>query len=519
MSHDFARKAGSPNGGPARGDPGTARRPVAARDQQVASGQPDGAGFTPRLADDPRLRYLGIFSEDLRREAEMEALGTAFASKLAFSVSPVVSTEAKVRSRQVPTFAEVWPQWTNGDLAKRFPDHVKAKTTSGDDLHLLVVVSRGLGDVPMADGVMTLDVVDQTMSRLEEHRQGHENDQAKLEGRKPRLLKPLDTSTRRQYAQVVRRVLQLGVYPLKLLTHNPCPRGWLPKKKKAKARGFMFPDEDRKLLACSKVPLIERFYYGLLNREGMRPDTEGLQLTDGQCDVAHEMMRLDTNKTDARREWPMAMGTPLAIRAWQHLRATPDANAHTRIFNVRDEKARIVFSDSKGRPRSRWALSKPAKQLRDALRLAGADRPSHHEKSANRIPLRAHDARATFVTLALAHGWSEDAIMRRTGHTTSGQLRNYRRDAENLREVWRRGGWAELQTSGELIGEGPTQLLPLWMAIPELREVVESGALGAAEPAPPKDPLRGTTVRKKKNKGTGGEIGRRSGFRFRRREA
>ncbi len=76
-----------------------------------------------------------------------------------------------------------------------------------------------------------------TMSRLEEHRQGHENDQAKLEGRKPRLLKPLDTSTRRQYARVVRRVLQLGVYPLKLLTHNPCPRGWLRRRRRPRRAG------------------------------------------------------------------------------------------------------------------------------------------------------------------------------------------------------------------------------------------------------------------------------------------
>ncbi len=118
------------------------------------------------------------------------------------------------------------------------------------------------------------------------------------------------------------------------------------------------------------------------------------------------------------------------------------------------------------------------------------------------------------MTLALAHGWSEDAIMRRTGHTTSGQLRNYRRDAENLREVWRRGGWAELQTSGALIGEGPTQLLPLWQAIPELREVVESGVLGDAEPTGAKVPLRATTSRKNSNKSTGGEIGRRSGLRL-----
>lgn len=52
----------------------------------------------------------------------------------------------------------------------------------------------------------------------------------------------------------------------------------------------------------------------------------------------------------------------------------------------------------------------------------------------NRIPIRAHDLRATFVTLSLALGRTEDWVMRRTGHSSSIMLARYRPDAETVRE-------------------------------------------------------------------------------------
>ena len=58
-----------------------------------------------------------------------------------------------------------------------------------------------------------------------------------------------------------------------------------------------------------------------------------------------------------------------------------------------------------------------------------------YERSEHRIPLRAHDLRATFVTLALANGKTEAWVMKRTGHTTSMMLKRYRRDAESIAEL------------------------------------------------------------------------------------
>ena len=45
----------------------------------------------------------------------------------------------------------------------------------------------------------------------------------------------------------------------------------------------------------------------------------------------------------------------------------------------------------------------------------------------NRIMLRAHDFRASFVTVSLAQGRSEAWVMDRTGHMSSQMLQKYRR--------------------------------------------------------------------------------------------
>lgn len=57
------------------------------------------------------------------------------------------------------------------------------------------------------------------------------------------------------------------------------------------------------------------------------------------------------------------------------------------------------------------------------------------QRTVDRIPLRVHDLRATFVTLALANGKTEAWVMARTGHKTSIMLARYRRDATSIAEL------------------------------------------------------------------------------------
>ena len=47
------------------------------------------------------------------------------------------------------------------------------------------------------------------------------------------------------------------------------PRGWLPLPGQRKALAYLYPDEDRRLLACAAVPLVYRLLYGFLAREGL----------------------------------------------------------------------------------------------------------------------------------------------------------------------------------------------------------------------------------------------------------
>ena len=93
-----------------------------------------------------------------------------------------------------------------------------------------------------------------------------------------------------------------------------------------------------------------------------------------------------------------------------------------------------------------------AESLRDALETAGVDRPQLFEKTDTRMPLRAHDLRASFVTVNLALGKSEAWITDRTGHRSSQMIYRYKRQARTH---------AELNLGG---------FLPLSEALPELRQ-------------------------------------------------
>jgi len=64
-----------------------------------------------------------------------------------------------------------------------------------------------------------------------------------------------------------------------------------------------------------------------------------------------------------------------------------------------------------------------------------------------------HDLGATFVTLALADGKTEDWVRIRTGHCSSETIAKYRRDADAVREL--KLGW----------------LQPFYLVIPELAHV------------------------------------------------
>jgi hypothetical protein len=101
------------------------------------------------------------------------------------------------------------------------------------------------------------------------------------------------------------------------------------------------------------------------------------------------------------------------------------------------------------------------------------------ERDETRQPIRLHDTRATFITIALANGRSEAWVQDRTGHRSSVMINRYRRAA---------------RTAAEL---GLGELAPLDRAIPELASALPS----PVAPGP-------TAAREARTRATGGGSGK-----------
>lgn len=207
-----------------------------------------------------------------------------------------------------PTFKQIAERWTSGELARQYPDQIRAKRTADDDeSRLRMYIYPVLGDLPI-DRV-TLDACEEVMRRLPE---------------------TLATATRRNIGQLVTRMMSMAVYPLRLLDRSPVPAGFLPSAPKRKALASLYPSEDARLMACTAVPFQYRLLWGFLTREGMRLG-EALALAWSDLDLERGAVRLDKNKTQDPRAWALQPGTAAALRAYRQ-RERRSASASERVF-------------------------------------------------------------------------------------------------------------------------------------------------------------------------------------------
>jgi integrase len=287
------------------------------------------------------------------------------------------------------------------------------------------------GDLPL--GTVTLDHCEHVMRKLPETTKRR--------------------ATRRQYAQVIRRVLELAVHPCRLIPQHPLPRTFMPKVGKPPAFSFLYPDEEAALMACAAVPLEYRTVWGFLSREGCRVG-EALGARLGvEIDLERGTFSLDVNKTHDARTWPLDPAVRAALAAYVKLKGI--------------EKGALMFTDEHGRAHE---SDKLAERLRAHLWAAGVRRPELHESGENRNKLRAHDLRGTFVTLSLANGKTETWVADRTGHKSSIMINRYRRAARSVAEL-------------EL---GP--LAPLNVAVPEIIASNPESA-GGGQPGGQREPV------------------------------
>jgi integrase len=318
------------------------------------------------------------------------------------------------RNANVPTIRELGTRWTSGELARLYPDHVRRKRSAEGDAHRFErYVYPVIGDVTIDR--FTLDHAEDVMRGVPPER---------------------SAATRRHVAQLLHRLCRMAVFPLRHLRANPLPPGFLPKVGAGKAKGWIYPDEDAALLACPEVPLAWRIFYGFLHREGMRR-SEAARLTWGDFDLERGSVVLDKNKTDEPRAWALSPGVAAALRAWREVRAREGAAV---------DRDALVFVDEQGRA---IGEGKAAKRYREHLVAAGIEREVLFERSEVRQPIRLHDTRATFITVALANGKSEAWVQDRTGHRSSVMINRYRRAARTAAEL----GLGELRALDSAVPE------------------------------------------------------------------
>ncbi len=347
--------------------------------------------------------------------AMLGAIGRAVDGLLAGQLVPAEKVDAK-------SFAAVARMWTSGELTRLYPDQVPEKRTAGLDVCRLEVLGRIVGRVPVAS--FTVDDAERAMRSL------------------PLDLRP---ATRRQYAQLIRRVLELSAYPLRLIPSNPLPRLFLPKVRNDLELQVLYPDEEAKLLACVAVPLAYRMTYGFLARMGFRKsevigdtETDAEPLRWRAFDLERGVVRVARSKTEKPRPVPLDAGVCRALVTWKKSKR-PSKDAPVFAVDLRN-----------------------AETFREHLREAGVlDRPELFTRARDSLPIRVHDLRATFVTVSLATGRPDSWIRDRTAHRTVSMLDRYRRAARTLEEL----------------NAGP--LVALDLAIPELA-AANTAALAAA---------------------------------------
>jgi site-specific recombinase XerC len=179
------------------------------------------------------------------------------------------------------------------------------------------------------------------------------------------------SATRRHYAQLIRRVLELAVFPCRIIKANPLPKGFLPKPGKPPAYPYLYPDEEAKLLGHTAIPLGRRMLWGFLTREGLRSGEAVMLRVGVGVDLERGAVSLDKNKTNDPRSWALDQGVLRALKTYVRLR---DAQVGAPLFIDRD-----------GAP---FDNRKLAQVLRADLEAAGIKRRELHEKGENTAKLR-----------------------------------------------------------------------------------------------------------------------------------
>jgi integrase len=320
------------------------------------------------------------------------------------------------------TFRDVAELWCSGKLTEQFPDHrllpKKDKDSRDEDLQIVSTFFPVLSNKPMSG--ITIDDID-AARRL--------------------IPRGLHHNTRRKYAIRLRTVMRLAESPLRLVERAPLVE--VPKRQASNLFGFLYPQEESLLLAYIEIPLGYRVLYGFLTRNGCRIG-EMCQLTWDHIDLETGDIWIDKRwtKTKRARRWVLEADVLEALEAYHRACGLPKGTA-------------LVFP---GRGGKRLTVGAVRKRFTKDLIAAGVTRSTILRGADGIEPLRVHDLRATFITLALRMGRSLKWIMTRTGHEDFATLKVYDRLVEDANEH-----------------HLPAWLSPMAAAIPEFRPRRQGG--------------------------------------------
>lgn len=312
------------------------------------------------------------------------------------AVAAIAKGRAALPESHLTTFGDVAKDWTSGELRKKYPDHVRYKADFRIEVaRLKRYILPLLKDVPIV--AFEKGHGDMVMASLPPKR-------IKTQG------------ARRHIAQIIARILHLSVMPLGLIKQTPLPRGWLPRIEERRHYTCLFPREEAQYLRCAQVPEVERLFFGLLDREGMRVS----ELADAewwQFNLVEGTFTATKRKKGDPTMWAMRPDSTRALRIWKERHGKTKARPF--IDLVPDENAKPYL----------------AAKLRDGLKKAGVERAELFESTAYTGQMRAHDLRATFVTVSIVAGKSEAWIRDRTGHKSTAMIDRYRRTARQFEEL------------------------------------------------------------------------------------
>lgn len=330
------------------------------------------------------------------------------------AVQAIVDGAIKAGHARDITFKQWGERYTSGELSRLWPDHVREKDWDDDRSRLERYVYPHVGGVPVV--AFTFESASLVLSRLP-------TDKVRRD------------ATRRHVAQIMGRLMHLAVFPGRLIPATPLPRGWLPKIKDRRHYSCLFPREEALLLEHDETPIAFRLFCGVLNREGMRL-SELLDSEWSAWNLAEGTFSATKTKTGDPRFWALRPDVADAMRAWrEHLGGDAAPSPFAALAAELGDRTKI------------------AQAFRNALRAAGVNRAELFATTEYQGRLRAHDMRATFVTVSLAEGRPDTWIRDRTAHKSTAMIDRYRRTARQFAELnigplaplpdalgWRKGG-------------------------------------------------------------------------------